>query len=75
VLVLTRKADEGIIIDDDIKVVVVAIKENHVKLGIEAPRGRSIHREEVYIKIQEENRAASKLFPGDILTAGKRSLR
>jgi len=75
VLVLTRKADEGIVIDDDIKVVVVAIKENHVKLGIEAPQSRSIHREEVYMKIQEENRAASKLVPGDILTAGKGNLR
>jgi len=66
VLVLTRKTDEGIIIDDDIRVVIVEIRDNHVKLGIDAPQGRSIHREEVYLKILEENRAASRLGADDI---------
>ncbi len=67
-LVLTRKADEGLIIDDDIRVLVVEIRENQVKLGIEAPRARTIHREEVYMRIQEENRAASRLGTGVIPT-------
>jgi len=71
VLVLKRKADEGIIIDDDIRVVVVEIRDNYVKLGIEAPQGRSIHRQEVYIKIQEENRAAVMMGLDDISTEQK----
>lgn len=67
-LVLTRKIDEGIIIDDDIRIVVVELRDRQVKLGIEAPKKRSIHREEVYLKIQEENRAASRMSAEDIST-------
>ncbi len=60
-LVLTRKPGESIIIGDEIKIHIIEIKGKQVRLGIEAPRKFSIHREEVYIRIQEENkRAASK---------------
>ena len=59
-LVLTRKSGEGIRIGDDIKIVVVEVREGGVKIGIEAPLRLSVHREEIYKKIQEENvRAAS----------------
>ena len=59
-LVLTRKSGEGIRIGDEIRHVVVEVKGNQVKLGIEAPRSETIHRDEVYNKIHEENiRAAS----------------
>lgn len=54
-LVLTRMSGEGIRIGDNIRVVVVDVKENKVKLGIEAPHDLSIHRDEVYMRIQEEN--------------------
>ncbi len=67
-LVLTRKKDEAILIDSDIKVVVVDVKNHQVKLGISAPPGRIIFREEVYLKIQRENRAASEVSLADILT-------
>ncbi len=60
-LVLTRKSGEGIRIGDEIKIFVVEIKENHVRLGIEAPLNMAIHREEIYLKIQEENRRAAGL--------------
>jgi carbon storage regulator len=62
-LVLTRKLGESIAIDDDIKIVVVAIKGRQVRLGIEAPRNTKIHREEVYIAIQEQNKAAAESQP------------
>ncbi len=58
-LVLTRKLGETIAIDDDIKIVVVQIKGKQVRLGIEAPRETKIHREEVYVAIQEQNKVAS----------------
>jgi carbon storage regulator len=54
-LVLTRKLGECIAIDDHIKIRVVQIKGKQVRLGIEAPRDTKIHREEVYIAIQEQN--------------------
>ncbi|HHT28022.1 MAG TPA: carbon storage regulator CsrA [Firmicutes bacterium] len=53
-LVLTRKRDESIVIGDDIKITVVDVRGDQVKLGIEAPREISIHREEVYNEIQLE---------------------
>lgn len=58
-LVLTRKRDESIIIGDHIRIVVVDVRGEQVKLGIDAPRNISVHREEVYREIQEENRRAA----------------
>ena len=60
-LILTRKLGERITIGDEIMIHVIEIKGKQVRLGIEAPKKFTIHREEVYIRIQEENkRAASK---------------
>ncbi|RLS56890.1 MAG: carbon storage regulator [Planctomycetota bacterium] len=53
-LVLSRKQDEKIIIGDSITLMVVAIQGDKVRLGIEAPKDVSIHREEVYQAIQRE---------------------
>ncbi len=58
-LVLTRKLGEVIKIGDKIKVVVVSVDGNSVKLGIEAPDEIPVHREEVYEKIASENKRAS----------------
>jgi len=58
-LILTRKKNESIIIDNKIKVTVLELDNNRVQLGIEAPRDIIIHREEVYRDIQEENRKAA----------------
>ncbi|MCC6277708.1 MAG: carbon storage regulator CsrA [Oligoflexia bacterium] len=58
-LVLTRKLGESIAIDDHIKIVVVQIKGKQVRLGIEAPKETKIHREEVYLAIQDQNKQAS----------------
>lgn len=59
-LVLTRKLGESIAIDDHIKIVVVQIKGKQVRLGIQAPKETKIHREEVYVAIQEQNKEAAK---------------
>lgn len=69
-LVLTRKSGEGIRIGDDIRIVVVEVKDNQVKLGIEAPHELPVHREEIYLKIQEENIRAAGL-PKEIAEALK----
>lgn len=65
-LVLTRKRDESIIIGDDIKVTIVEVRGDQVKLGIDAPRSIPVHREEVYKEIQEENRRAALKAGGDL---------
>ena len=66
-LILTRKLGESITIGDDIKVSVLGIRGRQVRLGIEAPTKVVVHREEIYVKIQEENRKASKTVKGDLM--------
>ncbi len=57
-LVLSRKVNQSIMIGDDIRIVVVAVDRDQVKLGIEAPRSVSVHRSEIYEEIQRANQAA-----------------
>lgn len=57
-LVLTRKVDEGIAIGDNIKIRVIAIEGNKVKLGITAAKNISIVREEIVEAVMQENLAA-----------------
>jgi carbon storage regulator len=59
VLILTRKKDESIVIDGNIEVKIIGIEENKVKLGISAPKNIEIHRKEIYLQIQEENKQAA----------------
>ncbi|MCD6526717.1 MAG: carbon storage regulator CsrA [Desulfuromonas sp.] len=65
-LVLTRKVGEGIIIGDDIKLTIVEIKGGTIRLGIDAPRSKKIYRQEVYDRIQEQNRAATSWSLDDL---------
>ncbi len=58
-LVLTRREDESIMIGDDIEVKLLDVKDNQVKIGIVAPRDVAVHRKEVYLAIQAENRQAA----------------
>lgn len=60
-LILTRKKGEGIAIGDDVKVVVIQIKGKQVRIGVNAKSSTMVHREEVYQKICEENKAAANL--------------
>jgi carbon storage regulator len=53
-LILSRKPGETIVIGDDIKIVVLGIEGRQVRIGIDAPKEVSVHREEIYEKIQVE---------------------
>jgi len=70
-LILTRKIGECITIGDQIKVYVVEIRGKQVRLGIEAPSDAVVHRQEIYEKIVEENRAASRVGVHDFDQAMK----
>ncbi len=51
-LILTRRVQEALCINDDITVTVLSVKGNQVRLGIEAPREVEVHREEIYHQVQ-----------------------
>jgi carbon storage regulator len=59
-LILTRKPGESLYLGDDIKVTIVEIKGNQIRVGIEAPKGLRIYREEIYLQILEENKTAAQ---------------
>ena len=69
-LLLTRKLGENIRIGDDVKITIVEVKGNHVKLGIDAPPSVKVHREEIYERIQQENRRAQAQQGGGAPRAG-----
>ena len=52
-LILTRRLGETIVIGDNIKVTMLGVKGNQIRIGIEAPKDISVHREEIYNRIQE----------------------
>ena len=58
-LVLSRKLNQAIMIGDDVRIVVVSVDRDQVKLGIEAPRAIAVHRSEIYDEIQRQNREAA----------------
>jgi carbon storage regulator len=65
-LVLSRKKNESIIINDHITVTVVEIRGDKVRLGIDAPKDVSVHRREVYEAIQSQNKARDARAPAGI---------
>jgi len=54
-LILTRKIGESIIISDNVKVTVLGVEGRQIRVGIDAPKEISVHREEIYNKIAAEN--------------------
>ena len=59
-LVLTRKANQSIMIGDDIEVSVLAIMGEKVRIGIQAPRSIPVFRKEVYVEIQRDGNAEER---------------
>jgi carbon storage regulator len=53
-LILTRKAGEAIIINSDVKVTVLSVEGNQIRLGIDAPKEVAVHREEIHNRILAE---------------------
>jgi len=78
-LVLTRKVGQNIIVGEGIRISVIDVRGRQVRLGVEAPAELAIHREEVFLRIQEENLAAAAAKPDDLhlaleLVAGRGAL-
>ena len=70
-LVLGRRQGENIRIGDDIKVIVLEVRGGQIKLGIEAPLSVQVHREEIYERIQRQNRRAAAMTADDVEDAAR----
>ncbi len=57
-LILTRRIGEALIIGDDVNITVLGVKGNQVRLGINAPKDVAVHREEIYLRIQQEKQGS-----------------
>jgi len=53
-LILTRRTGESLMVSDDVKLTILGVKGNQVRIGVDAPKEVSVHREEVYERIQAE---------------------
>jgi len=54
-LILTRKSGQSILIGDEIKITILEVKGNQVRIGVDAPRNIGVHREEIYHIIKEKD--------------------
>lgn len=70
-LVLTRRANESIMIGDDIVITVLDVRGDQIRIGINAPRSVAVHREEVYAELQAENQAAASPSAAALANLGK----
>ena len=66
-LALSRKKNEAIVVNNNVEITILEIKGDQVKLGISAPREVPVYRKEVYVQIQEANKAATETDTLDTL--------
>lgn len=62
-LILTRRVGETVVIGDDVQVTVLGVKGNQVRLGVTAPRDVTVHRLEIYDRIQKEQEPGGEAAP------------
>jgi len=65
-LVITRKSDEGIVIDDNIEITILEVNKDRVKIGINAPKNVRILRSEIF-DTEQANKQASQRIPENIM--------
>jgi len=70
-LILTRRPGESLHLGDNIKVTVLGVQGKQIKIGLEVPDDMQVYREEVYLRVLEQNRQALGASEKDVLAAAK----
>lgn len=68
-LILTRRPGESLHLGDNIKITVLSVQGKQIKLGIDVPEDMTVYREEVYLRVKEQNRLALETSDADLLAA------
>ncbi|MEW5774398.1 MAG: carbon storage regulator CsrA [Thermodesulfobacteriota bacterium] len=68
-LILTRRPGESIYLGDDIKITVLSVQGKQIKVGLDVPGDLPVYREELYLRVQEQNKMALDLTNQDLLAA------
>lgn len=66
-LILTRRSGESLYLGDNIKVTVLSVQGKQIKLGLDVPKDMTVYREEVYKRVQEQNKLAIESKDDDLL--------
>ncbi len=66
-LILTRRSGESLYLGDNIKVTVLSIQGKQIKLGLDVPREMTVYREEIYKRVQEQNKQALESKDDDLM--------
>ncbi len=64
-LILTRRVGEAVVIDEEVIVTVLGVKGNQVRIGVNAPKSVSVHREEIFERIKNERASSGNTFTAD----------
>ena len=64
-LILTRRVGETLVIGDDIRITVLGVRGNQVRMGVNAPKNVAVHREEIYERIQSEKDSSQPISEFD----------
>jgi carbon storage regulator len=68
-LILTRRVGEAVVIGEEVTVTVLGVKGNQVRIGVNAPKTVSVHREEIFERIKNEQKDAGPAYTGPEMVA------
>ena len=70
-LILTRRPGESIHVGDTMKITVLSVKGKQIKIGLEVPEDVPVYREELYVKVKDQNRLALEYLENDLMAAAE----
>lgn len=70
-LILTRRPGESLYMGDHIKITILSVQGKQIKIGLDVPDDMTVYREEVYLRVKEQNRQALESSDEDLMAAAQ----